>query len=252
MKVRIQSVGTSTNGSNLTVIPYTINGFRSLYHGVHIPLITAGIMQSINFGVYDSWRRYWIREYPGGMSHLTSVFLGGYCSGLVTSIISTPIQLLKTQLQTHRNLRVRDILMRDVYHTGRWRILYRGLAITATADAFGRGIYLYSYEAAKATFAEFTQEPPSLYTKILSASFAGVSSWFIMFPVDTLKTLVQSTYDGPSAMQHLKVILRSGRARAILYRGCLYAVIRAAPVAATILPLYDACYTSLLSSLGDL
>ena len=248
MKVRIQAAGAT---GSVEVAPSTLAGLRSLYHGIHIPLMTAGGMQSINFGIYDLSRRAFRSSFPD-QTHLSSVFLGGAVSGTLTSVLSTPVMLMKIQMQTHKHLTLREILMRDVYKTGRWRILYRGLGISAFSDFWGRGIYMFSYEAAKSAFAlqqRDSEQPLPLHAKVLSASFAGVSTWFIMFPFDTLKTLVQSSYDGPSAREHLTAILRSGRARSILYRGCMYAVIRAAPVAATILPLYDASYEAILKSL---
>lgn len=242
----------ATSGS-IEVVPYTLVGLRRLYHGIQVPLFTAGGMQTINFGLYDFFRRKFARGYPEYVSHLTSVYMGGALSGACTSFLATPIQLLKIQMQTNPTTSLREIVVRDIVKTGRYRILYRGFCITALSDSVGRGLYFWTYECSKGLFVSNQDNSKvqtlPLYAKILSASTAGVFSWFVMFPFDTLKTIVQSQYVGPSAIEHLSVILKSGNARKILFRGCMYAVIRAAPVAATILPLYDAIYETVLKNI---
>jgi solute carrier family 25 (mitochondrial carnitine/acylcarnitine transporter), member 20/29 len=245
----MQAAGNATTAST-EIVPFTLLGVKRLYHGIQVPLFTAGGMQTINFGLYDFFRRKCIRGFPEHFSHLSSVFVGGAVSGVFTSVLSTPIQLLKIQMQTNPKTTLREILIRDIFKTGRYGILYRGFGVTAVSDSIGRGMYFWTYECSKEFFTrQYDNQSLPLYAKIISASIAGVSSWFIMFPFDTVKTIVQSQYAGPSALEHLSIILKSGNARRILYRGCLYAVVRAAPVAATILPLYDAIYESMLKNL---
>lgn len=236
MKVKLQS---SARSKIVEKIPLNIHGIRLLYKGVIVPMSTAGVMQSMNFALYDASKRYVSKNYPS-ISPLTSVFIGGAISGLVMSVISTPTQLLKVQLQTHAQLTLTQLLYRDIYSTGKYKILYRGFGITAFSDCVGRGLYMYSYELAKASLPDLTGlEIDPLPLKMTAAAYAGVISWLVMFPADTIKTLVQSSYHGPSATQYLLQFTTSFAGVKLLYRGCLYAVIRAAPVAATILPLYE-------------
>jgi solute carrier family 25 (mitochondrial carnitine/acylcarnitine transporter), member 20/29 len=246
MKVKLQS---TAGGIVQDKVPFSLNGLRLLYRGVVVPMLTAGIMQSMNFGVYDSTRRYILRS-DAKVSELHSSFLGGAISGLIMSGITTPIQLLKIQLQTHVTLSLTQLLYRDIFLTRRWGILYRGFGVTAFSDTLGRGIYMYSYEVAKQVLTEnFSDQMPVLSIRMTSAAYAGVISWLLLFPMDTIKTLVQSTYSGPSATAYLLQFIKTGEGIKVLYRGCLYAVIRAAPVAATILPLYEHTQEYLLKTL---
>jgi hypothetical protein len=246
MKVKLQS---TAGGIVQDKVPFNFKGLRLLYRGVIVPMLTAGIMQSMNFGVYDTARRYILRS-ESRISDLNSAFLGGALSGLIMSGITTPIQLLKIQLQTHVTLSLTQLLYRDIFLTRRWGILYRGFAVTAFSDTLGRGIYMYSYEVAKQILTEnFSDQLPVLTIRMTSAAYAGVISWLLLFPMDTIKTLVQSTYSGPSATAYFLQFMRTREGIKILYRGCLYAVIRAAPVAATILPLYEHTQEYLLKTL---
>lgn len=237
MKVKLQF---SATGIKQEKIPFNIKGLQLLYRGVLVPMLTAGIMQSLNFGLYDTSKRYILNRFNDKISDVNSSFIGGAISGLTMSIITTPIQLLKIQLQTHVTLTLSQLLYRDIYLTKRWSILYRGFAVTALSDCLGRGIYMYSYEAAKKVLFDYTNnEYSSLAIRMTAAAYAGVISWLVLFPADTIKTLVQSTYSGPSAMTYFIQLSKDYKGIRVLYRGCLYAVIRAAPVAATILPLYE-------------
>lgn len=237
MKVKLQF---SAIGQRQEQIPFNFKGIQLLYKGVLIPMITAGLMQSLNFGLYDTSKRYILKKWSNSISEVNSAFIGGAASGLLMSIITTPAQLLKIQLQTHVTLTLSQLLYRDIYQTGRWYILYRGFAVTAFSDCLGRGIYMYSYEASKKFLIDVTNNEYSPLTiRMISAAYAGVISWLLLFPADTIKTLVQSTYFGPSARTYLFQLTKDYKGIRVLYRGCLYAVIRAAPVAATILPLYE-------------
>ena len=101
-------------------------------------------------------------------------------------------------------------------------------------------IYMYSYEAAKQLLNDQCGDRlPPLPMRMAAAAYAGVISWLLLFPADTIKTLVQSSYSGPSATTYFFQLASSIQGIRVMYRGCLYAVIRAAPVAATILPLYE-------------
>ena len=219
MKVKLQS---SATGIRQEAIPYTSKGLRTLYRGISVPMLTAGIMQSFNFSLYDTTRRYALNHWGDSISVVGSAFIGGATSGLVMSIITTTIQLLKIQLQPHVTLTLSQLLYRDIYLTKRWSILYRG------------------YEAAKQFLSEYTNDSYSpLVIRMTAAAYAGVVSWLLLFPADTIKTLVQSTYSGPSATTYFFQLTKDYKGIRVLYRGCLYAVIRAAPVAATTLPLYE-------------
>jgi solute carrier family 25 (mitochondrial carnitine/acylcarnitine transporter), member 20/29 len=244
MKVKLQSTAGGMVQEN---VPFNLKGL--LYRGVLVPMLTAGILQSMNFGVYDTARRQTLRS-GLNVGELNSSFIGGALSGLMMSVVTTPIQLLKIQLQTHVTLSLTQLLYRDIFYTGRWSILYRGFGVTAFSDTLGRGIYMYSYELAKHILNDkFSDQLPVLSIRMISAAYAGVISWLLLFPLDTIKTLVQSTYSGPSATTYFLQFIKTRQGIRILYRGCVYAVIRAAPVAATILPLYEHTQDYLLKTL---
>ena len=243
MKTRLQ------NGNN-EPIKKNIRGLFSLYRGVAIPFFTTGIMQSLNFAIYGSMKYQLMNNYvvTNEMSYLQSVFLSGSVSGGVMSIFATPIQLIKIQYQTNSLMTIKKLNYELLFGKKLPLIaLYRGYGVTALGDIFGRGLYMYTYESMKLYLSKQDQndmknDEISMINKMISAAFAGSFTWFVFFPIDVIKTRVQADINGVSGRQHFVNIIRRNSpldALRILYKGSLYAIIRAAPVAASILPVYE-------------
>ena len=76
---------------------------------------------------------------------------------------------------------------------------------------------------------------------MLAAAVAGVASWVVFYPLDVVKSRMQLDFNRKiyrSTWHCLKKTYQEGGLSA-LYRGIGYTVIRAAPVASTILPIYE-------------
>jgi len=76
---------------------------------------------------------------------------------------------------------------------------------------------------------------------MLAAATAGVTSWVVAYPFDVIKSRMQLDYNRnryTSTWQCFRDTYAEGGVKA-LYRGIGYTIVRAAPVAATILPIYE-------------
>ena len=74
-----------------------------------------------------------------------------------------------------------------------------------------------------------------------AAAFAGCFSWFIVYPLDVVKSKVQQDAGGMKFSGCYDCLIKTFKEGGVfaLYRGISFTLIRAAPVAATILPLYE-------------
>ena len=83
---------------------------RSLYAGVAGPLVTVGLIQSINFAIYDTVRRslyfYGNRNDPNFNAHdylyydsLTNVAISASVAGGAISFVTSPLMVVKTKQQ---------------------------------------------------------------------------------------------------------------------------------------------------------
>ena len=113
------------------------------------------------------------------------------------------------------------------------------------------GVYLGTYEATKIVLGNihnrYTQNDNSsnakefLSIRMLSAAISGCFSWLVLYPFDVIKSRIQLDYNKVkyrNALECLVISYRTGGIRS-LYRGITYTLLRAGPVAATILPIYE-------------
>ena len=197
----------------------------------------------------------------GGKSHLSIAFIAGCLSGSLLATISTPISFVKIQQQVASESGIVAVGKEYVRQNG-VRSLYRGATCQVMLESPGRGIYLVTYEYVKMLFNQRQAErdslgvrPGQLYsqeglhssvkeaqsTRMMAAAVAGMTSWMCLYPFDVIKARLQldgsrAIYSG-TADCFLKTFEEGGITA--LYRGLGYTMIRAAPVASTILPIYE-------------
>ncbi|KAJ1665729.1 hypothetical protein EV178_002984 [Coemansia sp. RSA 1646] len=115
--------------------------------------------------------------------------------------------------------------------------LYYGIGLHMLRDASGTAIYFAAYETVKETLRRVTgSETTGPMTHMLAGGTCGVLSWLLIFPVDLIKSGIQS-----QALQPKETLLFSGPwhcARSTysklgitgLYRGVSVSLIRAFPI----------------------
>ena len=155
-----------------------------LFKGIQYPLWTNGLIGTASFGVYH----HWIKNNDGFNGHLVGSMLAGVTSGLVSS----PIELWKIQKQ------INSVKLP----------LYRGLHLTVMREVIALPGYFLPYEYMN-------------YHPLIKGGVAGMISWFISYPIDVIKTRVQSTPD----MTTIKAI-RMGN----MFNGLSFCLARAALV----------------------
>jgi hypothetical protein len=93
---------------------------RQLFRGIGPPLVTTGIVQTLNFGVYDTTLRLLRTERAAELeaagagaeavaralvpenARLQDYFVAGACGGVSISFVTCPASLVKIQMQTTR------------------------------------------------------------------------------------------------------------------------------------------------------
>jgi len=74
----------------------------SLYRGILPPLITVGAIQSLNFTLFESFKRFFRQrstERDSEAFYLTQVFKAGSFAGLALALFTTPVGVIKVQQQ---------------------------------------------------------------------------------------------------------------------------------------------------------
>ncbi|KAJ1993771.1 hypothetical protein GGI25_000913 [Coemansia spiralis] len=115
--------------------------------------------------------------------------------------------------------------------------MYYGIGLHVVRDSSGTAIYFAAYETVKETLRRITgSETTGPMTHMLAGGTCGVVSWLLIFPVDLVKSTIQSQVLKPSDTQEFKSswqCMRSIYSRlglVGLYRGVSVSLIRAFPI----------------------
>jgi solute carrier family 25 carnitine/acylcarnitine transporter 20/29 len=233
---------------------------------LHHPITTVGIVQSINFAAYDSVRRILHkRDHPSSspndyLKHdsLRNCGVAGFIAGSGLAFITSPLIMIKCQQQITGNS-YKEAVRNALYgcnHKISIKRCFVGFLPHYGSEAFGRAIYYTVYEAMKRSIAMQKEEQRiggqgsvTLHERMMSAGLAGIVCWAFIFPMDTLRSRMYSQKHSSnsrilSTMEMARKICKEG----VVYRGFWVSVLRAGPVAAAVLPVYDIILEKLSSS----
>ncbi|KAF8270714.1 mitochondrial carrier domain-containing protein [Lactarius quietus] len=226
---------------------------RGLFKGISSPLASAPVLNGLLFATYRFLLK--VQVPPDGqqepMPSLAQIFLAGAGCGLASTLLTTPIELIKTQQQKRQQRLSADGRARvasartvaaHIFRAGGVRALYRGLSATILRDVGGFGMYFYGYEATLRVCApgDVLQETLALAHRswaalLLAGGAAGVLGWVVTFPFDVLKTRMQAhiplsrTRMADGTWSTARAMYAESGSR-VFWRGLAPTLVRAVPV----------------------
>ena len=127
--------------------------FKNLHSGISSALILSFISQSICFGISET--------------NSNNYYLSGAIAGVINGCVSNPLELIKIQNQMGKRISLVNI--------------NRGLPLTLTREIFSNSVYFGTYHDTKSSIGIFH-----------AGGLAGMLSWLITYPVDVMKTRIQT------------------------------------------------------------
>ncbi len=216
-------------------------GLFGLYKGMSSPLIGVAVINSILFGVYG-WSMALMHQ-DQSKPTLPAMFVAGSISGAVNCIICCPMELVKIRLQNqskppdpkypHYKGPI-DCIQQIMKHERGARGLFTGMHATFWRDSPSYGVYFASYEMLSRLMLPNGLDTDHYTLRVLTAGgLAGVVGWMSTYPVDVVKTRLQSVEQSItkeySGMTHcFKEIIRKEGYRA-LFAGGWATCVRAFP-----------------------
>jgi len=200
----------------------------------------------------------------------SNVALASGAAGAVISFGTSPLMVVKTKQQIMVwgfRKSIEDTLNGGGGALGRrlstpgMHNFFTGFAPHAFCDTFGRAVYFASYEFFKRSIFAIRQKereqqefdgtvasidmaiPPSITIaeRMACAALSGMACWSFIFPMDVIRSkMYAQTLSSPqtSAWDMTMSTYQKGGLRSF-YRGYCITVLRAGPVAAAVLPVYD-------------
>lgn len=185
-----------------------------------------------------------------GQYSVAQVSAAGFFSAIPMTLITAPFERVKVllQIQGQKQLAPGEKpkysggidVVRQLYKEGGIRSVFRGSAMTLARDGPGSACYFATYEVVKRKLTPRDPETGlpgqlSLSAVMVAGGAAGVAMWIPVFPIDTIKSRLQSAEGRPTISGTIKGIHASGGLRAF-FPGMGPAMARAVPAnAATFL-----------------
>ncbi|XP_020270000.1 mitochondrial arginine transporter BAC2 isoform X2 [Asparagus officinalis] len=181
----------------------------------------------------------------------STVALAGIGTGALQSLILSPVELVKIQLQLqttgkHQKQTQGPMCMaKKILRTEGLKGIYRGLSITVLRDAPAHGVYFWSYEFAREKLYPGCRKSgqETLATMLFAGGLAGVASWVCCYPLDVIKSRIQaqSASHGEKYQGIVDCLVKSVRDEGypVLWRGLGTAVARAFIVNGAIFSAYE-------------
>eukprot|EP00759_Apiculatamorpha_spiralis_P044549 PhF_6_TR41525/c0_g1_i1/m.62914/K15109/SLC25A20_29, CACT, CACL, CRC1; solute carrier family 25 (mitochondrial carnitine/acylcarnitine transporter), member 20/29 len=160
-------------------------GILGLYRGLQVTVLVNGMLISIIFTSYESWKRF-IRNNNTTIHPLLEPCLAGYLAGIGGSFVLCPVNNVKTQLQINSGTMVQTV--RNLGFRG----LYRAYFAELGACSFGRASYFGSYEITKSLLVSDESER-RWWHNVMASTVVGVAGWTSIFSIDLVKTKLQAT-----------------------------------------------------------
>ncbi|KAI9458359.1 mitochondrial carrier [Lactarius psammicola] len=220
---------------------------RGLFKGISSPLASAPVLNGLLFATYrsSSKSKHGRTTTDNKSPRSARSSSPAQAAALASTLLTTPIELIKTQqqmqqqrLSTHGLARVASArtVAAHIFRAGGVRALYRGLSATILRDVGGFGMYFYGYEGTLRLFAPIPHDDPLEETLALAHRswagllFAGGAAGVLgraykhIFPLgDATATVGSGTWSTARAMY-----VESGSR--VFWRGLAPTLVRAVPV----------------------
>ncbi|KAL8775650.1 MAG: hypothetical protein Q9209_000146 [Squamulea sp. 1 TL-2023] len=257
VKVRLQTAEKGVYSGAIDVVRKTVarEGLvRGLYAGVSAPLVGVTPMFAVSFWGFDVGKSL-VRSFspsttPQTPFTIAQISAAGFFSAIPMTLITAPFERVKVllQIQGQKNLAPGEKpkysggvdVVRQLYKEGGIRSVFRGSAMTLARDGPGSAAYFATYEYVKRRLTPKDEVGNlsgelSLTAVMTAGGAAGVAMWIPVFPIDTVKSRLQSADGRPTIGGTISGLWRSGGFKAF-FPGIGPAMARAVPAnAATFL-----------------
>lgn len=187
------------------------DGPLGLYKGVTSPLLGVTPMFAVSFWGYDLGKRLVMGsrgKSPDVPFTIAEISAAGFFSAIPTTLIAAPFERIKVVMQIDKTQATFLQTVRTLYKQGGLRSIYKGSAATLARDGPGSAAYFATYEYVKKHLSGGSDEL-SLGAITVAGGCAGVAMWTAIFPVDTIKSIQQSSTVKTTMSEVARSIYRS-------------------------------------------
>ncbi|KAK9373570.1 mitochondrial carrier domain-containing protein [Lipomyces chichibuensis] len=223
IKVRLQTAEKGVYSGALDALKKTVakDGMFGVYRGVSPPLLGVTPMFAISFWGYDLGKRIVSSVTPvapSGDLSIAQISAAGFFSAIPMTLVAAPFErikvLLQIQGQSGENKYSGPLdVVKKLYKEGGIRSLMRGSVATLCRDGPGSAIYFATYEYFKKQLTP-AGDSMSLGAISFAGGMSGVAMWITIFPIDTIKSQLQSSETHTNIARVTRSIYKAGGVKA--------------------------------------
>lgn len=184
-------------------------GLKGLYEGVASPLIGMGIFNAVQFAVFAASKR--VITNDGKDVTLNRIAAAAGFTGIFVAFVEGPQDLFKSQMQSQMQapagtplkyastMDCCKTILRERGASGP----FQGIGATIARNIVGVTMYFYVYEAARLGMAgdkPVSSLPP--LAVMLAGGLGGVGYWTFCYPLDIIKTALQTDAINPAERKY--------------------------------------------------
>ncbi|KAJ8077989.1 Mitochondrial carrier protein ymc2 [Marasmius tenuissimus] len=194
-------------------------GPLAFYKGTLTPLLGIGVCVSIQFGVIEYMKRFFAERNlragtggPGG--HALSggqLVVAGVAAGLANGFVSGPVEHIRIRLQTQK---VKNFpyngpfdAIKKIYSAHGIAGIFKGQGVTFLREATGYGVYFLAYEKLvqrEIATKGIRRDQISPVNAVLYGAAAGYALWAVIYPIDMIKSRMQTDGFSPETGRKYK------------------------------------------------
>ncbi|KAL4497372.1 hypothetical protein ABPG72_011307 [Tetrahymena utriculariae] len=219
---------------------YQRSKMKGFYRGMLFPLIGSSFFSAIYYGSNEQMKKlicfFSNHKYDRTSLPLQYIFFSGSFAGLTTSCISIPVEHVKIRLQTQKNQQFTGSIdcFKKILRNHGVVGLYNSSILQLSRDFIGCGSFFVMYDITKRHFKRQNNGELDKLRLFLSGCVAGMSYWPLCFPLDVIKTKMQSDSFVKPEFQNIKdcalqIYRYENRGFLNFYRGFLISNLRSIP-----------------------
>ncbi|OSX65802.1 hypothetical protein POSPLADRAFT_1177291 [Postia placenta MAD-698-R-SB12] len=209
VKVRMQTAPQGTYSGMLHCAGGILKneGPLAFYKGTLTPLLGIGVCVSIQFGALEWTKRFFARRNiesgvggPDGLGlNSGQLFTAGVFAGVANGVVSGPVEHIRIRLQTQSATNPTYAgpfdAIRKIYSQHGVAGIYKGQVVTLWREALGYGVYFLAYEKLmqrEMARKGIRRDQVNPANAVLFGAAAGYALWAIIYPIDMIKSRIQT------------------------------------------------------------
>ena len=197
-RLQTQSQGSARSVGSVIRSIAQKEGAKGFYRGFTSPLLSMTVLNTLSFRSWNAGRELCGLPHAPAPSDLappagsaTQRFVAGALVAPGVTLLSTPFELVKVQLQLDKAKRFEGAwhAARAVVAQGGVRALWLGAPVNLVREGLFLGVYFWLYEESRWHLTH-AGVAPGLAVPV-AGGLSGAAAWVVSFPLDSIKNNVQ-------------------------------------------------------------